>query len=244
MRAIVTLVMTRAWRGHIGLLLRLVLRRLRHLLVNFVRLVASLATRQGWHALEKLRAALVNLGSPWRLCRSMGRMSLPPDHVMTLPCSRQSVPGFLFRTLPYSRRLWTPASASRSARPSRRLPGTRTRGLRVFTPTSTAAWTLTRFGDPGDASMVSPNTTCSSLSRSTRSALQATVASCSAATMMVGPGSPSRGAYGASPRGVTTAIAVSLRGLWILVRETSRMTPSRSLLAAPWRLLRLQIRQR
>ena len=145
--------------------------------------------RQGWHALEKLRAALATLRSPWRLCRSMDRMSLPPDHVMTLPCSRQSVPGFLFRTLPYSRRLWTPASASRSARPSRRLPGTRTRGLRVFTPTSTAAWTLTRFGDSGDASMVSPNTTCSSLSRSTHSALQATVASCSA-------GSPSRGAYG------------------------------------------------
>ena len=51
-RAIVTLAMTRAWRGRIGLLLRLVLGRLRHLLANFVRLVASLATRQAWHALE------------------------------------------------------------------------------------------------------------------------------------------------------------------------------------------------
>ena len=81
---------------------------------------------------------------------------------MTLPCSRQSDPGSLLRTLPYSRRPWTPASAFRSARPSRSLPGTHTRGLRVCTPTSTAALTSTRFGDTGDAFMVSPNTTCSS----------------------------------------------------------------------------------
>ena len=41
-----------AWYVRIGLLHSLVLGRLRHLLVNFVRLVASLATRQAWHALK------------------------------------------------------------------------------------------------------------------------------------------------------------------------------------------------
>ena len=50
-----------------------------------------------------------------------------------------------------------------------------TRGLRVSAPTPTAAWTSTRSGVSGDASMVSQNTTCSSSSRSMRSTLQDTV---------------------------------------------------------------------
>ena len=169
---------------------------------------------------RRLRTALEILVSSlpqWDLLRlrsSWDEVPLPASHMTLLHGFRRSDPDLLLWKQPRSLHLWTPASASRSARPSRGLPGTRTRDLGGCTPTTTAAWTSTRSGNTGAAITVSANTTCSSLSRSTHSAPKVAGAFCSAATTTAGPGSLSRGVCGASPNGAVNVVILALRGHW------------------------------